>query len=504
MQKEIEIPATYDGLKEAYLKLWADFTDISGKFSDISGKYEELRHELTWLKRQLFGQKTERFIPADDGQALLPLFGAENAPPPKQTETITYERSVPKKEDKPGHGRNILPAHLPREQMVIEPEGDLTGLVKIGEETTEELEYKPGRLYVKQYIRPKYAKPDGSGTVVTGLLPFRPIDKGLPGPGLLAHVLVSHCIDHLPLYRLEQIFKREDVAIPRSTLCGWLEGCYDLLLPLYLMLCDRVLAADYLQADETPVQVLDHLIPGKTSRGYFFAYHGPVHRIVVFDYRDGRSRTGPEEFLREFEGFVQTDEYSGYDRLTSWPQITGMGCWAHVRRKFFEAKDSDPEPAETALAFIKTLYAVEEDARERKLIPSERRALRQGKSVPILKTIKTWLDEAIQSPYLKNPVRKAVAYTLNCWKRLEIYTSDGRLEIDNNLIENAIRPIALGRKNWLFRGSDAGAKRVALVYSLAGTCKLNNIEPEEYFRTTIERISGYPVNKLADLLPLPK
>jgi transposase len=466
-----------------------------------------LDHELSWLKRQMFGQKTERYIPNGNGQLAMELPGAvETAPVPVVTQKISYERQASPPEAKNGHGRNVLPAHLPRVDKILEPTEDVTGMQKIGEEVTEELEYKPGKLFVNRIIRPKYAMADGSGSVVTAALPIRPIEKGRPGPGLIAHVMISKYVDHLPLYRQEKMFKREKVSIPRSTLGGWIEGGYGLLLPMHTRLVQKILAADYLQADETPVRVQDEQIPGKTHPGYFFAYRNPMLPAVVFDYQESRGRAGPMAFLEGFKGCLQTDAYAGYNEILAWPGVKAGGCFAHARRKFFDAKDNDPARAEVILKLIGHLYTVEDKARgekpEDKLSYEERYKLRQMESVPIMAEIKTWLNMEAQKTLPKSSMGQAIRYTLNIWNKLETYLTDGRYEIDNNLLENAIRPVALGRKNWLFAGSHEGAKRSALIYSFVGTCAMQGIEPFEYLRNVIDKLPGYPQSKIDDLLPL--
>ena len=502
VKENLTIPATYDELKTLYIAQ----QEQVGAFQ---ARIAELTHELSWLKRQVFGQKAERYVPNGNGQMAIGLPGAaEIAPAPVVTQKISYERQVSSPEAKNGHGRNALPAHLPRVDTVLEPEEDVTGMQKIGEEVTEELEYKPGKLFVNRIIRPKYAKADGSGSVVTAALPFRPIEKGRPGPGLIAHVLLSKYVDHLPLYRQEKMFKREKVSIPRSTLGGWVEGGCRLLSPLYDRLVRKVLQTDYLQADETPVKVQDDHIPGKTHQGYFFAYRNPLLPAIVFDYQESRSRAGPMEFLEDFQGVLQTDAYKGYNEILTWPGVKALGCFAHARRNFFEAKDNDPARAEAILKLIKRLYAVEDKARgekpEDRLSPEERYQLRQAESVPIMKDIKTWLDTEVQQTLPKSAMGQAIGYALNIWNRLETYLTDGRFEIDNNLLENAIRPVALGRKNWLFAGSHDGAKRSAMIYSFVGTCAMQGIEPFEYLRNVIDKLPGHPQSRIDELLPLIK
>ncbi len=361
-------------------------------------------------------------------------------------------------------------------------------------------EYEPGKFYVNRYIRPRYAKPDGEGVVI-GQLPSRPIEKGIPGSGLLSHILISKFVDHLPLYRQVKQYKRLGVEIADSTLVGWVKAGYELLLPLYEVHQAVILSRDYLMVDETPIRVLEDNLPGKSRTGYFWVYHDPLGKQVLFDYRPSRSRDGPHEILADFQGYLQSDGYSGYEELARGEGITPVGCMAHARRYFVEAKESDPARAEWMLTRIQQLYAIERKAREEGLSHQARYELRNRCARPILDKLKGWLNEQCQQVLPKSLMGKAIGYMLNQWSKLENYLLDGRLEIDNNLVENAIRPVALGRKNYLFAGSHEGAKRAALVYSLVATAKLHEVEPFEYLRDVIGCISDYPYRHIADLLP---
>jgi transposase len=431
----------------------------------------QLKEKLSLFQRLLFGQKRERFVAqANENQLDLGLDVNEQTTPSEveKTEEIHYTRRKKSKPQTPPV-RQPLPAHLPREEVIIEPQEDVSGMKKIGEEVTEELEYKPGKLYVKRYIRPKYARAEGEGVVI-GLLPSRPIEKGLPGPGLLAHVLISKFVDHLPLYRQRKQFKRMGMDIPDSTLGGWVKGGYELLLPLYEAHRGLVIAGDYLMADETPIRVLEDNLPGKSHTGYFWVYYDPLESQVCFDYQPSRGRDGPKEFLKTFQGYLQSDGYGIYDdiasqRLRGDPPnqdrngIIGVGCFAHGRRYFDQAKESDPVRAEWMLLAIQQLYRIERQAREEGMSFEERYRLRQECSQPILNTIKEWLGQEYSQVLPKSLMGKAIGYMLNQWPKLKNYLLDGRLEIDNNLVENAIRPVALGRKNYLFAGSHEGARQ---------------------------------------------
>jgi len=461
-----------------------------------------LREELAQLKRLIFGQKRERFVPLVHAQQIAIALN-EDAPaaaPVTPTTMITYTRRQKKSSAIKLPSRNPLPAHLRREVIRLEPEGDVSGLEKIGEEKTEELEYVPPELYVKQYLRAKYAKPEGEGIVIADL-PARPIEKGIAGPGLLAHVLISKFVDHVPLYRQQQQLRRQKVEIAESTLGGWVKACGEVLLPLYETHRALMQQSSYVMVDETPLPVLDGTKPGKTHLGYHWVYYDPVAKRVYFDYRPSRSRAGPNEMLKNFRGYLQCDGYTGYDDILARAGVVGVGCFAHARRHFEQAQDSDRARAEWMLVKLQALYHLERQAREAQMSFEERRTLRQEHALPILAEIKAWLGVNSIAVLPKSAIGKAIGYMFGQWAKLEAYTRDGRLEIDNNLVENAIRPVALGRKNYLFAGSHEGAKRAAIIYSLVATAKLHNVEPFAYLKDVLTRISAHPHHKLAELLP---
>jgi transposase len=474
--------------------------DKQPTYEELLAEVLYLREELASLKRLVFGQKRERYVAAaNEAQLELGLDIEAKAAPAAGSEHIEYSRKKPAKPQTP-HSRQALPAHLPRRDIVIEPEEDVNGLRRIGEEITEELEYQPGELYVNRYIRPKYARGEPEGVIIARL-PSRPIEKGIPGPGLLAQILIGKYVDHLPLYRQINQFKRLGIELAASTICGWVKGGYELLLPLNEVHFSSVFESDYLIADETPIQVLDESKKGRSHKGYYWVYYDPVEKEVYFDYRQSRSRDGPNEMLKDFSGYLQSDGYSGYDDTTSRKNVIPLGCFAHARRYYHKAKDSDPKRAEWMLRHIQQLYRVERKARKQGLSYEERYDLRQANSRPVLDTIKDWLDTECLQVLPKSVMGKAIGYSLNQWPKLQNYLLDGRLEIDNNLVENAIRPVALGRKNYLFAGSHEGGKRGALVYSLVATAKLQGVEPFEYMKDIIGRIADYPHKQIADLLP---
>ena len=459
----------------------------------------QLKDELAEIRRLIFGQKRERFIPVfDDNQLNLEVDVETVGEAETKTERVEYNRRKTKRKVTP-HGRNPIPSHIPRKDIIIEPEEDISGLKKIGEEVTEELEYEPGKLHVNRYIRPKYARPRDKGIAV-GSLPSRPIEKGIPGPGLLSHILISKYIDHLPLYRQRKQFLRKGIELPLSTLCDWVKGSYNLLHPLYQVQRELVVSTNYLMVDETPIRVLERLKQGSCHRGFYWVYYAPLLRQIFFDYQPGRSRAGPNLRLKSFTGFMQTDGYTGYDEVEHKPDVIRLGCMAHARRYFDQAKKNAPNLAQWMLVHIGKLYQIEKQARENNLSYQERYELRQLQAVPVLAKIKARLNTEVCQVLPKSKTAKAVGYMLNQWTRLHRYTTDGRLEIDNNLVENAIRPVALGRKNYLFAGSHEGAKRAALVYTMVANTRLHSVEPFVYLKDIMSRIPDHPVNKLSELL----
>lgn len=473
--------------------------EIRPTYEQLQAKVVQLELENANLKRLIFGQKRERFQPEDDSQQLsflnMPVDGTDTV----KIEQISYTRRK-KKKSKKRPSRQALPPSLPRHEIVIEPEEDVSGMKKIGEEITEELEYQPGKVYVNRYIRPKYARPDDEGVAI-GMLPVRPIEKGIPGPGLLAHVMISKYVDHLPLYRQISQFKRIGVDIPESTLCGWVKASYEVICPLVSLIRSETLKAVYLKADETPIQVLDRTLKGKSHRGFYWVYFDPLDSQVFFDYRKGRSRDGPNEVLSDFKGFLQTDGYTGYDELSKKPTIISLGCMAHARRYFVQAEETDPDRARWMLHHIQLLYKIERYARDQQFSFDQRHEERQRNSTVVMQAIKNWLDAEYSQVLPKSAMGKAIGYMRNQWPRLNVYLSDGRLDIDNNIVENAIRPIALGRKNYLFAGSHSGAVRAAALYTLMANAKLQNIDPFFYIRDVINRIPSHPFKKLDQLLP---
>jgi len=492
---------------ESVLLSKKEFDDMQQENARLHTDIQYFKHELDKLKRSIYGQKSERFISNSQPEEQLKLpFVTEIRPVEKpEVETLTYTRKKQKKEKTEGHGRQILPAHLPRKVTVIEPDIDLTNAIKIGEKVTEILGYRPGELYVDQIVRPQYKLPEEEKIVIAELPPL-PIPKGNAGASLLAYIIVSKYVYHLPFYRIAQILNRDsgDYKISESTLIDWFNAACRLLEPLYGDMKKLVLSCYYLMADESPIKVLTKDKPGATHKGYFWGYNAPRGDIVFFEYQKGRGREGPKEFLKDFKGTLQTDGYSAYDYFEDREGITLLACMAHARRKFEESLDNDPALADWMMTKMRDLYFIEEKARMLNLSFDDRKELRQKESVPILNEMEEWMRENQIRTLPASSIGKAINYTLNLWKRLIRYVDDGRVEIDNNLIENSIRPIALGRKNYLFAGSHEAAQRAAMIYSFMGTCKKNEVEPLKWLTDVLSRINECKVNQLTDLLPIRK
>ena len=477
--------------------------DYQSLYEEMNVKYEALKHELEQLKKLIYGSKHERFVPSGSTTSQLSLDIQAEAAPPANTsvQKIEYTRTtVSRTGTTVPTGRMKLPESLPRERVIIEPLEDVSGLKKIGEEITEELELIEARLFVKQYVRPKYARPQGEGILI-GELPARPIDKGIAGPGLLAQVVIDKYMDHLPLYRQMERFKRAGMVRPDSTVAGWVSAVSKLLPPLYEGHKKVVLHTNYLHADETAIKVLGKDKKGTTHRGYYWVYHNSIERTVLFDYQMGRGREGPEGILKEFQGYLQTDGYSVYDSFDEKENITLLHCMAHARRMFVDALNNDQPRAAYVLEKMQQLYAIEQSGKEKELSFEQLALLRQQQAVPILKHLGEWIPQQYLAVLPKSPIGKALAYSIERWNKLCLYTTNGMLHIDNNPVENSIRPVAVGRKNYLFAGSHEAAQRSAMLYSLLGTCKLHGCNPFEWLKEVLTKLPTHPINRIDELLP---
>jgi transposase len=472
-----------------------------------------LQHQMEQLLRRIYGRRSERLDPNQLMFDNLVLDALEQPapslvavePPVAQEPKVKQNQSTKRQHP----GRIPIPEHLERVEIVLDiPEQDKvcpeTGkpLNMIGWEVSEKLEYRPGKLIVNVYKRPKYAPSDSTSElgVITAPMPDHPIEKCKADIGLLSYIIVSKFADHLPLYRQDGIFEREGVDIPRATQTSWVLQIYDAIRPLGDELKRAVLESDVIFTDDSilPLQVKGN---GKLKKARLWAYvrGGTDPPLAVYDFSHDRSKQRPLDFLAGFKGYVHADAYSGYDELFRTESIIEVGCWVHTRRKFDEATSSRPQEATEIMARIATLYRVEAECAE--MSPAERCKHREQHSRPILNGIFNRLDELKIASLPSEPLRKAIDYALNQKEALYRYLEDGRLRPDNNLAENAIRPLALGRKNWLFAASDRGARASALYLGLIQSCKAFSVNPWEYFNDMLRRIMSHPVTRLRQLLP---
>lgn len=524
---------------------------------------EQLQHQLQCLLRRIYGQSSEKIDPQ---QMLLFEELLEQLAPRTPAESAASPAPASSRPARNGHGRRRLPADLPRRKVIYDlPEeekpcpccGEMRHV--IGQEVSEHLDYVAPQVTVVERVRLKYAcrhceqnAAEGGPQITTAEKPWSPIEKGLAAPGLLAYVMVSKYSDHLPLYRLERILERYGIDIARSTMCDWMAQCAEVLRPLHERLVYYARLSKVIHTDDTPVDVLDRSL-NQTRTGRFWVYLGdPSHPYTVFTYTASRSRDGPMQFLKgwgqERRVYLQADAFGGYDGIYAGEaggQVTEVACWAHARRKFYEARTSDAAASTQALAYIRLLYDVEDRAKEqfarqgggaeedagaeqgaiaeqnefaqrdevaerdavadRRSLSAIRQALRHEHAVPRLEQFKTWLQarqvEHGGSVLPKSPMGQAITYALNQWEALGVYATDGDLAIDNNAAENALRRVAIGRKNWLFCGSDNGGHTAAVLFSFIATCQRHQVDAFAYLRDLLTRIAATPLSQLDQLLP---
>jgi transposase len=474
--------------------------------SKLDADLNAARFQNDQLRRMIFGSKRERFVSNMDINQLRIEFEpkaaevAETVKVEREKIRIEYERKKPKKEHP---GRMALPSHLPVVETIVEPEEDTTGMVCIGREITEELDYVPQKLHINRTIRPIYiTKEDEKGRqrqVIAGL--DRPIPKCIASPALLSMIFTNKYIYHLPLYRTHQMIGRMGVPLPTSTLESWAKLGAEHLRPLYEVHRLHVFREPYQMIDESPIKVQDPDKPGACHQGYMWVRYAPLSKSVFFEYYKSRSSNGPIDDLSSFKGYIQTDGYSGYTYLASLQGITHLSCWAHARRYFDKALKNDHEKASHVMKLIQLLYAIEALAREAGMSHGERYELRLEKSLPIINEIGAYIYEHKSKVTPQSPIGKAFDYCANRWTSLQNYLKDGMLEIDSNLVENSIRPLALGRKNYLFAGSHDAARDIAMWYSFFATCQKNDIDPQKWLTYVIKNINGTKNAETKYLLP---
>jgi transposase len=502
MRSMADLPDDIESLKSLVIAQRAELLD-----RDL--QIEKMRIELARLRRLQFGRSSEQ-LDAQVAQLELSLEELEASQRQNTDPAPAIGANLSTKE-RSAAARRPLPEQLPRETLVHAtacscPEcgGELRVL---GEDVAEMLEYVPGRFKVIRHVRPKFSCARCQ-TICQAPAPSRPIARGLAGPALLAHVLVSKYTDHLPLYRQSEIYAREGVDLDRSTLADWVGQCSALLRPLVETLADHVLAGSTLHADDTPVPVL---CPGRgtTKQGRLWTYvrderpaGSEVPPAVWFAYSPDRKSAHPRAHLQDFRGTLQADGYAGFNGLYERPDhpLLEAACWAHARRKFHDVQQATDSPlALEAMYQIGALYAIEEEIRGKP--PDVRQAARQARAGPLLGAFHRWMHATLQQISKKSELSGAIRYSLSRWSALTRYRDNGHLEIDNNAAERALRAVALGRKNYLFAGSDAGGERAAAIYSLLGSAKLNGLDPEAYLRHVLTHIAEHPISRVAQLLP---
>lgn len=501
-------------------KLRAALVVKDAKLAEKDDEISSLKAQLVWLRKKVFGQMTEKHLPIDPVQLLLfdqeQMTDEERAElasaAAKAEEVLTKTITVKVKPTR----RDLNLSGLPVDIVDIYPEGTTDesgnlkdGYVEIGTEETSRLERIPARTYVARVVRHKVMAAADKGkapeerVILTPELPLSPVAKCMAGASVLTDIVISKFMYHLPFYRVIQQYKESGIVISDSTIGGWYEQTVDKLRPLYEKLRRRILSSEYIQIDESVIPVIDSE-KHKARKGYEWCVRDGINGDVMFYYdRGSRGSHVAREILGGYHGNVQSDGYEAYEQFERMEGITMYGCWAHARRKFVDALKEDDKVASEAVLYIRKLYKVEEDADNASMSADERKGLRLKISYPTLKAFEKWMEDAYTKVLPKSRLGEAIAYTYSLLPRLSRYVNDGRVNIDNNLIENAIRPLALGRKNYLFCGNDASAYRAAIVYSLISTCKAAGVDPREWMKDVLCELPYYHRDgkDIADLLP---
>ena len=478
----------------------------------FEAKMTLMQRRMDELLKRVYGRSSEKI---DPNQLLMQgmLLDLEKNTPAEPV-ILPVKTTTVKAHERQGHGRSALPEHLPRVEHVqdIAEEQKVCNcgkaLKNIGNDVTERIDCQPSSLFVNAYVRPKYAcsdsNCDGCG-VKQAPGPEGPIDRCEADAGMLAKVIVEKFEHHMPLYRQEQKLERAGVAISRQTMADWMEGCAEALRPLYELMLLEILSHDLVLNDDTTVDMRDGPEPGIRQARFWATVGGKELRYTHYNFTLGRGAEGPESFFKDYRGFFVSDAYPGYNGLfkassEAPPNIINAACWAHARRYFVKAQDTAPRAGMEILSMIALLYKIEAEIKH--LSPDEKKAARQKKARPIIEIkIKPWLEAGLTQHLPQSEMRKAIGYSLGIWKELQTYLLDGRIPIDNNLAENAIRPIALGRKNWLFVGSETGGHTAAILMTFCATCRKNKINTWAYLKDVLQRIQSHPAKRLHKLLP---
>ncbi|MFI3294073.1 MAG: IS66 family transposase [Rikenellaceae bacterium] len=484
-------------LKEEVLRLQNERNNLLEQYAHLEQEFQKLRH-------MLFGRKSERYIKEDPSQLKLDIEQGDNveqvvAKVEKSEPKLKRVNSTPKEKIHPV--RRPIPESFERATPeIVEPEVIPQGSKRIGEEITEVMEFKPAEVYVRVICRPKYATPDGG--IIIAELPEMAFPKSNAGASLISAVLTQKYVDHLPLNRQGEIFKRGGYEVASSTMTNWVQHGVERLRPLYNYIVEQIRSSEYVQVDETTLPVLKADRAGAAVQGYLWAVNAPLLDLTAFHWDAGsRSRRVLTGFLSEYQGALQSDGYGAYNIYENTKGVTLLGCWAHARRKFFEARDEYPEFADKALEMIGELYAVEREADEKGLSPEQRVKLREQRAFPVIRKLQDWMIEIIGEILPKSRLGKAIVYTSGIYPRLARYITNGRYRIDNNGVENAIRPIALGRKNYLYCGNDASAERTAIIYTIVACCKKCGVNPFEYMTKVLPMVESARPSEYHTLMP---
>lgn len=488
--------------------------------TELKNRLDKLESQMAWFRRKMFGRMSEKMSHLDPNQMSLDFDGTNVSSEARQTaieaareaaEMDIKKVKTKRPTDTTRPLRSNVMKDLPTIEVLLEPEDlDLKKYKRIGEEHTKVIEFKPGELYVKDYIRPKYAlkdqmsiSEDGKKSVIIAPMPLLPINKGIAGSSLLTEILMQKYVFHLPFYRQIEQFKLLGVKLPASTINGWFSASAQLLTPLYELIREKVISSNYLQVDETTVPVIDKK-KHKTNKEYLWVARAVKEKLLFFGYDNGsRSQKTAAKLLRGFKGHLQSDGFSGYNIFENNPDIHLMGCWAHCRRKFKDAEAENMSMAEYALGQIQLLYKIEQKIAEDNLSAEETVLLRKKLANPILDAFEVWMEANYKKVLPQGKMGEAIKYTYSLYPRLRCYITDGKLLIDNNGAENVIRPVALSRKNFLFCGNHQAAENASIIFTLMGCCKEAGVNTREWLNDVITKMPYLlrDKNNLEDLIP---